>query len=69
MATSYTTTGGEVLDQIALTHYGTSLGSTERLLAANPGLAMQPVILPPGVTIMVPILPATPAARPVKLYD
>ena len=43
MAT-YTSTGGEMIDQIAWRHYGHQLGATEAVLAANPGLSAQPYI-------------------------
>ena len=70
MSDTYTTSGGEVLDQIAVAHYGTRIGSTERILGANPGLAAQPLILPPGLVISLPRALATrTAAAPVKLYD
>lgn len=69
MSDIYTTKGGEVIDQIALKHYGTQIGSTELVLGANPGLAAQPVILPPGLRIALPALSAGPVTRPVKLYD
>lgn len=69
-ASTHTTAGGEVLDQIAIAHYGARIGSTELILAANPGLAAQPLQLPPGLTINLPDAPATiSAAQPVKLYD
>ncbi len=69
MAT-YTTTGGEMIDQIAWRHYGHQLGATEAVLAANPGLSAQPYILPPGISIELPILAAPSGTTiPVKLYD
>ena len=69
MAT-YTTAGGEMIDQIAWRHYGNHLGTTEAVLAANPGLAGRPYDLPPGLTIELPAL-AVPSdtVAPVKLYD
>ena len=69
-STIYVTSGGEILDLIALDHYGTHIGTTELVLAANPGLAEQPPVLPPGITITLPAAPATSTAtKPVKLYD
>ncbi len=69
-ARSVVTTGGEAVDQIALSAYGASVGTTEVLLNANPGLAAYGPLLPAGVTIDLPDLPAAPsAAAPVKLYD
>lgn len=68
--TTYTTTGGEMIDQIAWGHYGHQIGTTEAVLAANPGLAAQPFFLPPGLSIGLPVMKATSeTALPVKLYD
>lgn len=67
---AYITTGGEMIDQIAWGQYGHQIGTTEALLAANPGLAAQPFFLPPGLSIDLPVLKATSeTAMPVKLYD
>ena len=68
--TTYTTAGGEMIDQITWRHYGNQLGTTEAVLAANPGLAGRPYDLPPGMVIELPAL-AVPAdtVAPVKLYD
>lgn len=70
MTASYTTTGGEMIDEIAARHYGHQLGTAEAVMDANPGLAALAPILPPGLTIILPDL-AAPAATntPVKLYD
>ena len=41
MAT-YTTAGGEMIDQITWRYYGHQIGTTEAVLAAYPGLAAAP---------------------------
>lgn len=66
---TYTTTGGEVLDEIAWRHYGRQIATTEAVLDVNPGLADLGSILPPGVVITLPDLPAAATSAPVKLYD
>lgn len=68
MAT-YTTTGGEVIDEIAWRHYGRQIGTAEAVLDVNPGLADLGPVLPPGVTITLPDLAEASASVPVKLYD
>lgn len=71
MAATYTTIGGEVLDQICHRHYGKTQGTVERVLNANRGLADH-LILPAGLTITLPDLPAESSGRnpaPVRLWD
>lgn len=69
MAT-YTTTGGEMIDQIAWRYYGHQIGTTEAVLSANPGLAAREQPLAPGLVIDLPVIAATSeTTRPVKLYD
>lgn len=58
MATVYHTKDGDVLDLICHRHYGDEHGTTEAVLAANPGLADQPVVLPLGLDIILPDLVA-----------
>ncbi|MDO5622239.1 MAG: tail protein X [Paracoccus sp. (in: a-proteobacteria)] len=68
--TIYTTTGSELIDDIAWRHYGHQRGTAEAILAANPGLSGQPPILPPGLPITLPDMAAVTATQiPVKLYD
>lgn len=67
---SYTTSGGEMIDQIAWRHYGHQLGTSEAVLMANPGLAAQSDLLPPGLTIDLPeVAQVIVTQRPVRLYD
>ncbi|MDO5631150.1 MAG: tail protein X [Paracoccus sp. (in: a-proteobacteria)] len=68
--TIYTTTGPEMIDDIAWRHYGYRRGTAEAVLTANPGLSTHGPLLPPGLSITLPDLPAITATQiPVKLYD
>lgn len=69
MAVRYFTRDGDTVDWIAWRHYGSkSPGATEAILAANPGLA-DAAILPPGLTITLPDLPAPAVQRVIRLWD
>lgn len=50
---SFTTKGGEMLDEICFAHYGND-DQSDKVLKANKGLEKQPFILPPGVSIVLP---------------
>ncbi|WP_353430156.1 tail protein X [Paracoccus denitrificans] len=66
MAT-YITAGGEMIDQIAWRYYGHQIGTTEAVLAANPGLAARAQPLPSGLTIELPVIAArSETTRPVR---
>ncbi len=66
----YRTLDGDRLDLICLQHYHRQSHAVEALLAANPGLADQPPILPPGTLILLPPPPqTTPPDTTVKLWD
>lgn len=67
--TTIITQDEDMVDAIAFRHYGTSDGTPEAILDANPGLAARGPVLPAGLTIVLP-----PVARPVPgpavtLYD
>lgn len=64
-----TTRQGDRLDRIAIEVYGRPDGTTEAILAANPGLAGQPPHLPAGVEIVLPDVPVTAAKPTVRLWD
>lgn len=53
---TYQTTEGDMLDLIAHKVYGDAT-LVPMILDANPGLVEQPLILPHGVTIVLPDLP------------
>lgn len=55
--TPYVTGQSEMLDLICHRFYGRSAGTTEAVLAANPGLAALGPVLPFGTRILLPDLP------------
>lgn len=55
---AYLTSQGDMLDAICRQHYGSRLGAAEAVLEANPGLADRGPLLPAGVLIELPDLPA-----------
>lgn len=64
-----TTRQGDMVDEIALQAYGRRDGtSTAQLLAANPGLCLQPVRLPAGLVLTIPAAPEAMTDRRVKLW-
>lgn len=71
MAFQYTSTDGDMVDEIAWRYYGTTAGGqVESVLAANPGLADYGPILPAGVTITLPdVTTAAQTSQGVKLWD
>ena len=66
----YRTRDGDMIDAICYAHYGRTDGAVEAVLEANRHLARRDPILPAGLIIDLPDLPA-PAARPdpVRLWD
>lgn len=55
----YITRQGDMIDAIAYRTYGTEhAGTTEAILAANPGLGDRGPVLPANVEIMLPDIPA-----------
>jgi phage tail protein X len=65
----YYTKMGELLDEICHKHYGATAGFVEEVLLANPGLADAGVVLPVGLMIYLPTLPAPRVQSTVKLWD
>jgi phage tail protein X len=68
----YVTGQNDVLDLVCRRRYGGERGALELVLAANPGLAARGEILPAGIEIRLPELPARrPSAAParVRLWD
>lgn len=67
----YITTPNEVLDAICHAHYGEEHGTTELVLAANPGLADYGAHLPEGMVIRLPVIATDPQplAQTVSLWD
>lgn len=69
MATQIRTLQAETVDALCWRHYGRTLGAVEAVLQANPGLASCGLILPQGILVLMPTLPA-PAPKPtVSLWD
>ena len=65
----YRTKQQEMLDQIALEQYDTTVGTVEAILEANPGLAEHGPILPQGLEISLPEIPQPPDDQEVRLWD
>ena len=71
MSEPYVTQQGDMVDAIAWRFYGFVAGAAEAILAANPGLADQPPVLPENLTIQLPDVAATasPPKQTVNLWD
>jgi len=71
MSGVYVTQQGDMVDAIAYQNYGFVAGAAEAILAANPGLADRPPLLPENVTIQLPDVAAVtpPPKQTVNLWD
>lgn len=69
MATTYTTRQGDTLDWIAWNHYGKQSGAVESVLAANPRLADEGIVLPLGLVIVLPELAPEVTETVVRLWE
>ena len=69
--TTYTTTDGDMLDEIAARHYGdTKPDLVVALLLANPAAAEYGPVLPAGVTLTLPDLaPQSANGAALSLWD
>jgi phage tail protein X len=66
----YLTRAGDRLDLICEQHYQRRAQAVETVLKANPGLAEQGPILPAGLRIELPDLPAAVLqTQPVRLWE
>ncbi len=65
----YRTKTGDMIDAICRRYYGSSAGAVEQVYEANRGLAGQGPVLPSGLIIELPDLPATVTASTIKLWD
>ncbi len=66
----YRSRDGDVLDAICQAHYGQQAGTVEAVLTANPGLAGQGPVLPAGIVIVLPSLPASDKTmQTIRLWD
>lgn len=69
MATQIRTQQGETVDALCWRHYGQTMGMTEAVLKANPGLAQLGLVLPQGMLVDMPDLPTRPPKPIVQLWD
>ena len=60
---------GDTLDQRCQRHLGTTAGTVEAALAANPGLAALGPVLPLGTRVTLPAAPAPATPNRLKLWD
>lgn len=69
MARTVLTHDGDVVDALAFTVYGPAARSAEAVLAANPRLADFGPVLPAGLVVVLPDLPAAKPQAVVRLWD
>ena len=70
MAQTYRTRDGDTLDWICWKQYGSSTGTVEAVLEANPGLADLGPVFAAGVLITLPVLPTPSAVNSIiRLWD
>ena len=60
---------GDTVDDICFRHYGRTAQVTERVYAANNGLADAGPVLPHGWPVDLPDLPDVPTGETVNLWD
>lgn len=66
---TYTTKTGDMLDKICWDYYGARPGAYEQVMAANPGLSQRGPVLPAGLVLTLPELPAEENTTTVSLWD
>ena len=69
MATQIRTLQAETVDALCWRHYGRTRCAVEAVLQANPGLASCGPILPQGILVLMPTLPAPAPKTTVSLWD
>lgn len=70
MSTFYRTRSGDMIDAICYKFYdGVQAGAVELVYEANRGLALNGPVLPSGLILELPDLPATEQAQTIKLWD
>jgi len=69
MSITVITRQGDMVDDICYRHYGYESGVTEQVLATNQGLAARGMVLPAGVQITLPDVPARATETVVNLWD
>jgi len=60
---------GDTVDLICQRHYGRTAAVTEQVLGANPELTDSPLILPAGISIQMPDIPAQQEQSTINLWD
>lgn len=65
----YRTRDGDMIDRICRDHYGSEAGHTERVYAANPGLADLGPVLSSCVLIELPEAEPVATGQRVRLWD
>lgn len=66
---TYTTKNGDMLDKVCWDYYGPRQGAYELVMDANPGLAKVGPILPSGMVLVMPELPAIEKNGTVSLWN
>ena len=70
MATVTRTVQHDTIDRICWRHYGTTIGTVEAVLKANPRLCEYPPHLPEGVLITLPLLvTSSETIEVIRLWD
>lgn len=69
MAVHIRTQQSETVDALCWRHYGRTRAAVEAVLQANPGLARQGPVLPQGLLVLMPDLPAPQPQATVQLWD
>ncbi len=70
MTTQYRTSDGDMTDEIAFKHYGsTAARVVEQVLAANTGLSDLGPVLPSGIVISLPDIDTAAKVKGVRLWD
>lgn len=70
MASLYITIAGDMVDEIAWNHYGSTANRVvEQVLDANRGLADHGLTLPAGLNIVLPVIAQAAQQQGVRLWD
>jgi phage tail protein X len=71
MSGEYVTAQDDMIDAIAWGYYGYAAGAVEAILALNPGLSLQPPMLPENITIVLPDIAAAPSPpkQTINIWD
>lgn len=70
MATQLRTHQGDTVDALCWRHYGRTAGVTEAVIDVNPGLADHGPVLPQGLAVTLPDVPASaPERQVINLWD